>query len=338
MTVSRDDVIWCYRNLLNREPESELVIRQHGEVEDFRTLVRAFVESHEFRGHGRGEGHLPQLQRMNLPPLRIDWRATPSQLEAAWSKVRTTWEHLGKARPHFSVLTNPHFLPEKIDRSIDRFWSSGEAEVKGIERALARHGLPKDLSGLACVEYGCGVGRVSVPLARRFGKVHAYDISAAHLALAKARAAECGQSNVRFHQCKGSPRGVLEGCDFFYSRIVFQHNPPPIIRELILAALESLNPGGLAMFQVPTFIKNYRFAIKDWLEAAQTLDMEMHCLSQRAIFDTISEAKCRLVEVVEDTATGEPDKYASNVFFVRKPPARPATGRVPQGAAVPRER
>jgi FkbM family methyltransferase len=54
--VSRDDVVWCYRNLLGREPESDMVIDWHSRNESFRGLVEQFVTSAEFqtiRGAGK---------------------------------------------------------------------------------------------------------------------------------------------------------------------------------------------------------------------------------------------------------------------------------------------
>jgi len=48
MTVSRDEVIWAYRLILGREPESEDVIRQHGAAENLAALRRGLIDSAEF--------------------------------------------------------------------------------------------------------------------------------------------------------------------------------------------------------------------------------------------------------------------------------------------------
>jgi hypothetical protein len=48
-SISRDDVVWCYRNLLGREPESDTVIDWHCSNKSFRDLVEQFVKSAEFR-------------------------------------------------------------------------------------------------------------------------------------------------------------------------------------------------------------------------------------------------------------------------------------------------
>lgn len=51
LTVSRDDVVWCYRELLRREPESEDAILAHSRFFSFKALVQCFVNSPEYRGH-----------------------------------------------------------------------------------------------------------------------------------------------------------------------------------------------------------------------------------------------------------------------------------------------
>jgi FkbM family methyltransferase len=63
--VSRDDVIWCYRNLLGREPESDMVIDWHSQFKSFRSLLEQFVQSEEFRairGAGKAPTHIPMAR------------------------------------------------------------------------------------------------------------------------------------------------------------------------------------------------------------------------------------------------------------------------------------
>lgn len=49
VSVSREEVLWCYRNILKREPESEGVIATQMESHnDFPSMVKAFLETKEF--------------------------------------------------------------------------------------------------------------------------------------------------------------------------------------------------------------------------------------------------------------------------------------------------
>lgn len=55
LNVSRDQIVWCYRNLLHREPESEAAIQSHSRVPDMKSLVASFVQSREYRMGARGD-------------------------------------------------------------------------------------------------------------------------------------------------------------------------------------------------------------------------------------------------------------------------------------------
>ncbi|KAB2643325.1 MAG: hypothetical protein DVB29_06115 [Verrucomicrobia bacterium] len=47
--ITKEEVIWCYRTILGREPESEEVIDQNMQVENFEQLRTAFLKSLEFK-------------------------------------------------------------------------------------------------------------------------------------------------------------------------------------------------------------------------------------------------------------------------------------------------
>lgn len=50
LLVSRDDVLWCYRHLLGREPESDEAVQAHLRFRSFRALAEHFVQSAEYSG------------------------------------------------------------------------------------------------------------------------------------------------------------------------------------------------------------------------------------------------------------------------------------------------
>jgi len=318
MAITRDDVLWCYRLILGREPESESVVEACLKSRDLASLRASFFRSPEFLKEAPSARSAQcTLLPLDLPNNPVEYNATATQLADCIAKIKASWSHLGITKPHFSVLTNQKFLPENLSENEGAFWSSGEEEAGRVEKMLARHDFTA-LSTRVCVEYGCGVGRVTEGLARRFARVHGYDISQGHLSLALQRSQETGVSNCQFHLCSDNLLEQLEPCDFFYSRIVFQHNPPPVIYQLIRNALRALNPNGIAIFQVPTYRLNYRFSISEWLATEHVLDMQMHCLPQHVVFSIIADENCGVLEVREDGSTGALDKYISNMFVVRK--------------------
>jgi SAM-dependent methyltransferase len=317
MTVSAEAVIWGYRFFLGRDPESPDVVEVHRDSKDALHLAQKLVASAEFRAKQSslivpGTSVAPQFCEQ-----LIETKATEEQIAGCLAKIKAAWSHLGTVAPHFSVLTSDRYRPANIAQSIETFWRSGDAEAEQFLRTLARYGLAAPASG-TCVEFGCGVGRVTMGLARHFAHVDAYDISAAHLELARGRAREVVADNITFHECSANLLGALAPCDAFYSRLVFQHNPPPVIVRLICNALRALRPGGIAVFQIPAHITGYSFELRKWLQTEHALDMHMHCIPQRDVFESIASMGCELLEVREDNSAGAPDRIVSNVFVVRR--------------------
>jgi SAM-dependent methyltransferase len=317
MSVSAEAVIWGYRFFLGRDPESAQVVEMHRDSKDELHLAQKLVASAEFRAKKSSLSVPATSIAPQFCEQLIETKATDGQIAECLAKIKAAWSHLGNVAPHFSVLTSDRYRPANIAQSIETFWRSGDAEAEQFMSTLARYGLTAPAPGI-CVEFGCGVGRVTVGLARHFAHVDAYDISAAHLELARGRAREVDASNITFHECSANLLVALAPCDAFYSRLVFQHNPPPVILRLIRNTLHALRPGGIAVFQVPAHITGYSFELRKWLQTEHALDMYMHCIPQREVFETIASMGCELLEVREDNSAGAPEKIVSNVFVVRR--------------------
>jgi len=318
MSVTRDEVIWAYRLFLGRDPESESAIQLHTQWANIETLRENFMLSPEFSNilSSTKKSTFPFLP-LDVAKIEVDTTASDAQLSAIIDKIKAAWTHFGISRPHFSVLAHPQFLPENLGGSINEFWESGEQEAERLERILARYEF-FSLATKTCVEFGCGVGRVTMSIARRFARVHGYDISPGHLSHADKRAKEEAIDNVSLHLCSETFLEALHECDVFYSMIVFQHNPPPLISRLIRNALHSLKSGGIAVFQVPTYQNGYRFETAEWLRTDHALEMQMHCVPQQHIFEIVAEENCKLLEVREDNWIGAPDQFISNTFIIGK--------------------
>ena len=87
---------------------------------------------------------------------------------------------------------------------------------------------------------------------------------------------------------------------------------------ILRRALKLLRPGGLAIFQVPTYAPDYHFNLDDYLRSTPPLSgVEMHYLPQSALFEIVDEAGGRVVELVEDGSIDFPRAF-SNVVVVTK--------------------
>lgn len=313
------DVRACYRYILGREAESEEVVRRHlAHATTLQQLRAAFLRSPEFRA--RHPDVLPLPAAMERSPIDVEVEAAPDDLAAMLERIAAYWGAIGVEAPHWSVLTQSRYLPGEIERHKGEFYASGQGDARLICSLLAQHGIPA--GGVArVVEFGCGVGRVTLALARLFPEVTGCDVSDAHLGIARAEAEARQLGNIAWHRSTIAAPMPDTPCDLWFSRIVLQHNPPPIMAWLLRRAFRSLAPGGVAIFQVPTHARGYRFTVAADLAARQGLTMEMHALPQRAVFSLAAEAGLELLEVRDDPVVGDPTVYASHIFVLRRPGA-----------------
>lgn len=158
------------------------------------------------------------------------------------------WEKWGREDPYFGVISDPRFLSDRMNDS-DRgdFFRSGEQEMAltfaTVERLLGRPLAPRN-----ALDFGCGVGRLTMPLARRSVLVTGVDISPAMIEEARRNCARESITNVDFRtSLPGKPEGRF---DFVHSFIVFQHIPPEIGYALFEGILDLLLPDAAGMVHV----------------------------------------------------------------------------------------
>ena len=316
--VTSEDVVYAYRLLLDREPENADVVAHYAsQVSNFRELRELFINSAEFREKLQSAMlPRPPCTPFSGPAMVVEIDASREQMAALFAKVRAQWQHLGETEPHWSVLTHEGYFQENFHMNREAFYASGERDLKMFDAALTRAGVKRD-GMCCCLELGCGVGRMTTPLASRFEQVLALDISAAHLRVAQDHLK--GWGNVKFRHIETIDQLSDVGhFDVLFSRIVLQHNPPPVMAHLMRHLLEQLNPGGVAYFQVPTYKAGYRFCVEEYLCQKNTTHMEMHFFPQIALFDLLAKQKCRVMEIREDDSIGISVTAVSNTLLVQK--------------------
>lgn len=108
MPVTRDEVIWAYRLLLGRYPESESVVQLHMQCMNIGALRENFMLSSEFSNilSSTKKSTFPLLP-LDVAKIEVDTTASDAELSALIEKIKAAWTHLGISRPHFSVLTHP---------------------------------------------------------------------------------------------------------------------------------------------------------------------------------------------------------------------------------------
>ena len=315
LLLDQDAINWAYRFFLDRLPENEAVVQDKLQrVLHTHQLRAEFLNSVEYILRNQNPPYLSLSG--NEPALAID---TTSDIRALFFHIKQVWEALGETEPHWSVLTHPEFSAAQIEANRERFYHSGKQNVETLFKSLARNGLPH-LSFKTCLEYGCGVGRVTAHLAENSESVLAYDISRSHLALAREYFSSRSLSTISLIHLQ-APEDMYRfpKVDLVYSIIVLQHNPPPLIALLIRAFIKALNPGGIAFFQVLTYRRGYSFDLDLYLKETLTKSkIEMHILPQKDIFEIIDQEGAQIIEVLEDSWAGLKSGQRSNTFLVQK--------------------
>ena len=252
------------------------------------------------------------------PAIAVEWECSEHQAPLLLTRVSKLWEELGDSKPHWSVLTSDEFLPEQIAKTEEAFFSSGQHDRNRLLATIARAGRdPKEFE-VAC-EFGCGLGRITNYLAESFERVIACDVSRPHLQLARARSQAMGKGNLTYRVSTLPHFGMTAPFDLWYSVIVLQHNPPPIMAMILRRALRLLRPGGLAIFQIPTYAPDYHFSIDDYLKSTSPPSgIEMHYLPQPALFKVIDEAGGLVIELVEDGSIDFPRAFSNAVVVTKK--------------------
>ena len=160
------------------------------------------------------------------------------------------WERFAAREPYFAVLTHEKFLRARLDEAAEReFFESGEEHVATLFTTIRTH-VSAAFSATTALEYGCGVGRLAIPLARRVEAVTAVDISPAMLNVARERAAAMGARKIEFL----TPAELFaqsRNFDLVTVHLVLQRLPRAEGLELLRALAARVGVGGIGVFHVP---------------------------------------------------------------------------------------
>jgi SAM-dependent methyltransferase len=152
------------------------------------------------------------------------------------------WEVWGKTDPYFAVVSHPKFRKAELATNLEEFWHQGEIE---IEKVVRRYELAfGPLSKGRALDFGCGVGRLTLPLAKRFSQVVAVDISPSMLAELTANVARAGLDNVDGEISDDRLSRISGTFDFVVSVIVLQHVPLRRGLAILERLIAKINSGG----------------------------------------------------------------------------------------------
>ena len=160
------------------------------------------------------------------------------------------WERLGQTDPYFAVLTEPQYRGQLSDADRAEFFRTGEWHVNQV-LSIIRARLHPTFAPARALDFGCGVGRLLIPLASRCREVTGVDVSPAMLEEARRNCDAAGVSHVRLIRNDDDELTAVEGeFDFVHSYIVLQHIPVRRGERLVRELANRLAPNGVGVFHV----------------------------------------------------------------------------------------
>ena len=137
---------------------------------------------------------------------------------------QTFWDDFARYDPLWAILSDPSKAGRHWDLRV--FWRPGGAKSRCCSISCARSASLS--SATAALDFGCGVGRLSQPLAAHFDRVVGVDISAEMIRLAN----DINQRPERVrYVCNVTGDLDLFASDefaFIYSNVVLQHIVPSL--------------------------------------------------------------------------------------------------------------
>lgn len=159
------------------------------------------------------------------------------------------WERWGQKDPYFGVLTDPKYHKANIENSKADFFESGALHVANVLDQVQKHFGP--IQRANALDFGCGVGRLLVPLSKEFNSVTGLDVSTSMLEEASKNLAIRQISNVELLESDDSlTRLGSRTFDFVHTYIVLQHIAPERGYRIIRNLLRHLSPEGAFFIHV----------------------------------------------------------------------------------------
>lgn len=203
---------------------------------------------------------------------------------------RRRWQRLARQEPYWASFPDARFRSRNLDdANFEAFFESGERDMAATF-AVLRDMLGEEFHPARALDYGCGAGRLTIPLARESRHVVAVDISPAMLEEAEANCAERGVTNVEFLEARAFLKeSGRRAFDFVHAYMVFQHMKPRHGRRLTARLLDMLRPGGVAALHY-TYARDAN-PIRKGLHRARRflppLNVAANVLQRRRLFEPV---------------------------------------------------
>ena len=162
----------------------------------------------------------------------------------------TEWQAWGMRDPYFAVLTNPKYRTDVLTPDVKQeFFASGGRTVNSVLETCRGY-FGAHFSPQRVLDFGCGVGRLSIPFATQAREVVGMDVAESMLAEARLNCAAHDCQNVTLVLSDDTLSRATGQFDLVYSCLVLQHVEVARGRKLFAELVGKVQPGGCGVIQV----------------------------------------------------------------------------------------
>ncbi len=154
------------------------------------------------------------------------------------------WERWGAEDPYFGVLSSDRFRKNRLDETVKKeFFATGSNHIERVFWLINKN-FNQAFQPNRALDFGCGVGRIALPLAERTAHTVGMDISPSMIAEAADNANSAGITNVSFVLSDDEFRNVVGEFSLIHSCLVLQHIPWARGRSVLQRLADRVEPGG----------------------------------------------------------------------------------------------
>lgn len=214
------------------------------------------------------------------------------------------WEALGNDDPYWAVLTESKSRGTPCDPS--PFYQTGAIQIQLCLQELVP--IVPTMQRSTALDFGCGVGRLTLGLATHFQLVHGVDASQAMLRVARTNSHHA--ANVTYFHNVASHLSTFPSnfYDLVYSDRTLQHISARETLAYVAEFVRLVRPRGAIWLQLPAkylpSLQNYVLRLLPEAILAYYRGFEMHAVRPAIVTTTLKRAGATVVAIEPDLHAG----------------------------------
>jgi len=229
------------------------------------------------------------------------------------------WEQLGVEDPLWAVVSSDKQQGGKWDRN--EFFETGEKDVARYHEILRKSlGYGTRLGRL--LDFGCGVGRLTLAWSQRAEEVVGIDVSAPMIELAKSNLHDVPNAQVLLNDSTTLSQFTSDSFDVITSHICLQHIPQQFTPTYIAEFGRICRSRGAVIFQLPSRSRSLQIfpKIRSWIvenapfglgslyrrfKGGSAVRFKVHCMPSEVVIALAEKAGLNLISIESDESAGK---------------------------------